>query len=104
MRTIAPSISLPSGHARLYLQCSEVNDTVNVGVGLKRLVEAILLGDVDLDEIGLLAADGLDAVQGLGGGVVQVVGNDDLVARFQQSQGGEGANISGTTMVKVSIR
>lgn len=75
-----------------------MNNAVNVGVSLKDLVEAILIGDIDLDEIGLLAADSLNTVEGLGGGVVQVISDNDLVASLEEGKGGEGANVTGTTM------
>jgi hypothetical protein len=83
---------------KIYLQSSKVNDTVNVGVGLEDLVEASLIGDIQLNELGLLAADQLDPIQGFHGGVVQVVGNDDLVASLEQSEGGEGANVASATV------
>ena len=79
-----------------------MNDAVNVGVGLEDLVEAILLGDIKLDELGLLAADSLNTVEGLGGGVVQVISDDDLVASLEQGEGGEGANVTGTTSGAIS--
>lgn len=74
-----------------------MNDAVDVGVSLEDLVEALLVGDIELDEFGLLASDELDTVQGLGGGVVQVVGHDDLVASIEQGKGGERANVARTT-------
>lgn len=74
-----------------------MNDTVNVGVSFEDLVEAILLGDIELDKLSLLAADSLDTVQGLDGGVVQVVSDDDLVASLEEGEGGERANVTGTT-------
>lgn len=79
-----------------------MNDAVNVGVGLEDLVEAILLGDINLDELGLLAADSLNTVEGLGGGVVQVISDDNLVASLEQGEGGEGANVTGTTSGAIS--
>lgn len=75
-----------------------MNNAVNVGVSLKDLVEAILMGDIDLDELGLLAANSLNTVEGLGGGVVQVISDNDLVASLEEGKGGEGANVTGTTM------
>lgn len=74
-----------------------MDDAVNVGVGLKHLVEALLVGDIELNELGLLASDELDTVQGLGRGVVQVVGHDDLVAGLKQGEGGERANVARAT-------
>lgn len=79
------------------LEGSEVDDAVDVRVGLEDLVEALLVSDIELDELGLLAGDQLDAVQGLGGGVVQVVGDDDLVAGLEQGEGGERADVARTT-------
>jgi hypothetical protein len=63
---------LPIGlqDGRAYLEGGKVNDTVNIGVSLEDLVEAILIGDIELDKLGLLAADSLDPIQGLDGGVV----------------------------------
>lgn len=74
-----------------------MNDTVDVGVGLKDLVESILLGDIELNELGLLARDKLNTFQSLGRRVVQVVGHNNLVARLKQGKGGERANVARTT-------
>ena len=74
-----------------------MDDTVDVGVSLEDLVEAILVGDIELKNSGLLAADKLNALEGLGRGVVQVVSNDDLVASLEQGEGGEGANVARAT-------
>jgi hypothetical protein len=81
-----------------HLQGSKVNNAVNVRVSLEDLIEAILLGDIELDEIGLLAANSLNPVEGLGGGVVQVISDNNLVASLEEGEGGEGANVTGTTM------
>lgn len=74
-----------------------MDNAVNVGVGLEHLVEAVLLGDIELDELGLLAANKLNTLEGLGRRVVQVVGNDDLVASFEEGEGGERANVARAT-------
>jgi hypothetical protein len=74
-----------------------VDNAVNVGVGLEHLVKGILLGDIELNELGLLAADKLNTVQSLGRGVVQVVSNDDLVAGLEKGKGGERANVARAT-------
>ena len=93
-------------HARClivsYLERSEVDNAVNVGVGLEDLVEALLVSDIELNELGLLAGDQLNAVQGLGGGVVQVVGHDNLVPSLEQGEGGERANVARATADMVS--
>lgn len=67
------------------LQSSEVDNAVNVGVGLEDLVETLLVGDIELDEVGLLAGDKLNTLESLNGGVVQVVSNDHLVASLEES-------------------
>lgn len=75
-----------------------MNDAVNVGVGLEDLVEGGLIGDIQLGELGLLAGDQLNALQGFGGGVVQIVRDDNLVASLEKSEGGEGANVARSTI------
>lgn len=71
-----------------------MNDAVNVGVGGKHLVEGSRVGDISLDELGPLAADQFNAVDDFGGRVVQVVGNDDLVASLEEGEGCERADIA----------
>jgi predicted DNA repair protein MutK len=80
-----------------YLESSEVNHAVNVGVSLEDGVEGLLVGDIKLDELGLLAADSLNTVQGLGRGVVEVVSDDDLVTSLKEGKDGERANVARTT-------
>lgn len=63
-----------------HLERGEVDDTVDVRVGLEDLVESTLLGDVNLDELRSLSGDELNAVDDLVGRVVEVVRDDDLVA------------------------
>jgi hypothetical protein len=74
-----------------------VDNAVNVGVGLEHLVKGVLLGNIELNELGLLAGDQLNALEGLGGGVVQVVSNDNLVTGLEEGKGGERANVARTT-------
>jgi hypothetical protein len=74
-----------------------VDDTVNLGVGGKDLVEGRLVGDVDLVEGWSLSAEQLNSIQHNLGGVVQAVYDDDLVPMLEEGQGGEGSNVSGTT-------
>jgi len=78
-----------------------VNDTVNVGVRLEDLVESGLVGHIDLSEFGFLARDQLNALESLVGRVVKVVCDNDLVASLQQSEGGEGSNVTGTTVLRM---
>lgn len=74
-----------------------MNDVVNVGVLLEHLVESSLILDVKLVELGLLAADELNAVDDLLGRVVEVVNDDDLVASLEKSECCEGANVASAT-------
>ena len=74
-----------------------MDDIVNVGVSLKHLVEVLLVGDIELNELGLLAADEFNAVEDLSRRVVQVVSNNNLVACLEQGQGSERANIARST-------
>ena len=72
-----------------------MDDIVNVRVRLEHPVEGGLVRDIEVDEERPLAADELDAVKDLGGGVVEVVGDDDLVVVLEQGERGEGANVAG---------
>lgn len=74
-----------------------MNDAVNVGVGLEDLIKSGLVGDIQLRKLGLLAGDQLNALEGLGRGVVQAVRDNNLVASLEESKGGEGANIARST-------
>ena len=80
-----------------YLESSKVDNAVNVRVGLEHLVEAIFLGDIELDEFGLLAGDQLNTLEGLGRRVVQVVSDDDLVTGLEEGESGERANVARAT-------
>jgi hypothetical protein len=68
-----------------YLEGSKVDHIVDVWVLAEDLVQSSLIGDVDLVECRSLAADELDAVDDLGGGVVEVVDDDDFVVSFEES-------------------
>jgi hypothetical protein len=74
-----------------------VNDIVNIRVLLEHLIQGLLIGDVERVVLGFLAADQLNAVQDLFGGVVEVVDDDDLVVGLEESERGEGADVAGTT-------
>lgn len=80
-----------------------MDNAVNVGVGLEHLVEAVLLGDIELVELGLLATDKLNAVESLTGRVVQVVSDDDLVTSLEKGEGGERANVARATSGGLAI-
>lgn len=74
-----------------------MDDTVDGRVLGEDLVDGLLVGEVDLVEVGATAADQLNAVEGDLGGVVEVVDNDDIVVVLEESEGGEGANVAGST-------
>lgn len=84
-------------HNSTHLQRSKVNDTVDIRVLLKHLVQLLLIGDIAGVELGSLAADELDAVEDFVRGVVEVVDDDDLVVGLEEGEGSEGANVAGAT-------
>ncbi|KAJ6444934.1 LOW QUALITY PROTEIN: putative quinone oxidoreductase [Purpureocillium lavendulum] len=79
------------------LDSFKVDDAVDGGVLGKDLVEALLVGDVDLVEGGPATAEKLDAVEGDLGRVVEAVDNDDIVAVLEEGEAREGANVAGAT-------
>ena len=79
------------------LERGEVDDIVDVRVVDEDLVELGLVGDVAGVGDGPLAADELDAVERFGGGVVEVVDDDDLIVGFEEGEGGEGADVARAT-------
>lgn len=80
-----------------YLESGEVNRAVNLWVLRKDLIEGLLVGDIGGVEMRAATADGLDAVDGHLGGVVEVIDNDYIVAMLQQSEGGEGTDVAGSS-------
>jgi hypothetical protein len=74
-----------------------VNDIIDIRVLLEHLVQGLLISDVERVVLGSLAADQLNAVQDLFGGVVEVVDDDDLVVGLEESERGEGTDVAGTT-------
>ena len=81
-----------------------MNDIVDIRVLLKHLVQGLLIGDVERVVLGSLAADQLDAVQDLLGGVVEVVDDDDLVVGLEKGEGGERADVAGATGKRMDVR
>ena len=57
-------------------------------------VKCSFVRDIEIIKVGFLTADELDAVDDLWGRVIQVVCNDNLIARFQEGQSSEGSDIS----------
>lgn len=80
-----------------------MDNTINVGMGSKDLVQCLLICDVDLVEVWSLAAEELDAVEGDFGGIVQAVDDHNLVAMLEEGERGEGAYVTGSTESKVSV-
>jgi hypothetical protein len=74
-----------------------VNDIVDIRVLLEHLIQGLLIGDIERVVLGSLAADQLDAVQDLLGGVIEVVDDDDLVVGLEESERGERADVPGAT-------
>jgi len=74
-----------------------VNDIVNLWMRLENLVQSGLVGNVDVVDLWLLAADELNAVCDLFERVVKVVHDDDVVASLNEGEGCERANVTGTT-------
>lgn len=85
------------------LQCGKVDDTVDGGVLGKHLVQGLLVGDVDLVEVGSAASQQFDTVEGHFGRVVEAVDNDDIVAGIKQGQSREGANVARSTANCLSV-
>ena len=75
----------------------ELDDTVNVLVLGKDLLHGVLVGHVGLDKTEVLAGDLLDAGQGLGAGVVVVIGYNDVVPCGQKFHTGVAADVAGAT-------
>ena len=69
-------------------------DTVDIRVLLKHRIQLLLIRDVALYVLGLLAADQLYAIDDLGGGVVEIIDDHDLVVGFEQGEGSEGADVA----------
>lgn len=66
-----------------------MDDTIDLGVLFKDLVQGGLVRDVHLVELWSLAADELNAVEGHLGRVVEVIDNHHLVAVLEKGKGGE---------------
>ena len=81
-----------------------MDNAVNVGIRSKHLVKGSRVGDISLDKLGSLAADQFNAVDDFDGRVVQVVGDDDLVASLEEGEGREGADIACSSVFKVRVR
>lgn len=79
------------------LERGKVDNAVDIGVRLEDLVEASLVGDINLVEGRALLGDALDTVQNDLGRVVETVDDDDLVAVLEQGHSSERADVAGAT-------
>lgn len=76
------------------LEGSKVDYTVQIGMGLKDFVKCLLVGNIDLSKLRPLPTDQFNAIQGLDGGIIQVISDDNLVTGFEQGQGRKRPNVS----------
>jgi hypothetical protein len=72
-----------------YLQCSEVDDAVDVWMCCKHLVQRFFICDIDFVELWPLSAEQLNAVKRDLGGIVQTINDHDFVAMFEECKTGE---------------
>lgn len=66
----------------------------------ENLIQALLIGDINVIELGLLPTDELDTVKNFLRRIVQVVYDDNIVASGQKLQRGEGADISSSSGIR----
>lgn len=71
-----------------------MDHAVNIRVFLEDLVETSLLGDINIVELGPLAADELDTVDGLLRSIIQIVRDHDFVVCLQESECGERTDVT----------
>lgn len=81
-----------------------MDNIVNIRVLLEHLIQLLLIGDVQRVVLGPLAANELDTVEDLLGGVVEVVDDDDLVVGLEKGEGGERADVAGATAKGTDVR
>ena len=83
--------------SRTDLERGEVDDIVEFWVLGKHLVEGCLVRDIDVVVCRALSGDELNSSHTFLGRVVKVVDNDDVVAGFDECEGGEGTNVASAT-------
>lgn len=74
-----------------------MNDTVNGRVLGKDLIEGLLVGDIDLVEVGAATGDELNSVEGNLGRVVEVIDDNDIVAVLEEGEGSKATNVASAT-------
>lgn len=77
-----------------------MNDTVDVWMVIKDLVDGSLIAHIDIVEVGPLAAYQFDAVERFFGRIVEIVEDNDFVVCLEQGKGSERANVAGATTIK----
>jgi len=80
-----------------------MNNTVNVRVRRKNLVEGSLVGNVDIMEGRALARDQLDTIEAFFGCIVQAVNDNDLVAGFKKGEDCEGADVANAAKMRSGV-
>ena len=81
-----------------------MNDIVNVWVLVKQRIKCCFVCDVELYKLRALAADQLYPIDDLFGGIVEVVGNDNFVASFEERKGCERADVASASVHTISVR
>ena len=71
---------------KTYLERCEVNDTVDIRMRSKDIVQPFFICDINVVELWSLAAEQLNAVEGDFGGIVEGVDDYDFVAMFEKGQ------------------
>ena len=74
-----------------------MDDTVDIGILSKDFVQCLFVCDIDMVEVWPFAAEQLDAVEGDFGGVVETVDDHDFVAMLEESERGEGSDVTGSS-------
>lgn len=72
-------------------------DAVKIWMRLENLVKVFLFPYVDVEVLGSLAADELNAIDDFFRSIVEIVHNHDLVVSLQQCKGCEGANVAASS-------
>lgn len=74
-----------------------MNHAVNGRVLREDLIERLVVGDVDLVEVGAATAEELNSVESNLGGVVEVVDDHDIVAMLEEGEGSEATDVASAT-------
>lgn len=75
-----------------------MNDTIDVPMLREHLIQFCLISNVTLIVLRTLAANQLDAVDDLSGGIVEIVDDDDVIVRFKQRERRERTDVAGAAV------